>query len=494
MPRARYGASFSDRLLATAIALITALLAGCATNPVTGDREVVLMSEERELELGERFHEQITEQKSVYEDEALQRYVADIGQALADVSHRSDIDYTFTVLEDPQVNAFALPGGYIYVTTGILGYFNSEAALAGVLGHEIGHVTARHAVQRQTAATATNILGAVLLAESGAGVGGRQLFEVAQLAAIRGYGREQELQSDRLGAQYLARAGYDSEAMLDVIKMLADQRAFAQRQAAEEGREPGGYHGLFATHPENDVRRKEVIRAARQYEAANPRPPGRAAYLQRIDGLPFASSADGGVVIDRVFLHAPLDAALEAPKDWTITNRPDRLIFHSPDDDARLEARVRRLDGDASARALLAKRIGDAEGGRRLERGRFSGYTLVRDQRTRDGVRPVRHVMVRKNDQAWYFVGLTRRPEAFEGFDRDFLEIVATLDDLDAEQRRRAKPPRIDVVEAESGQTYAELARRAPPSVDDPVEQLRLLNGDFPNGEPRAGQLVKILR
>ncbi len=484
----------SARPLIAAAAVMAPLLAGCATNPVTGDSEVVLMSQERELELGERFHEQITQQQTVYDDESLQRYVADIGQALAQVSHRRDIDYTFTVLEDPQVNAFALPGGYIYVTTGILSYFNSEAELAGVLGHEIGHVTARHAVQRQTAATATNILGAILLADSGAGVGGRQLFEVAQLAAIRGYGREQELQSDRLGAQYLARAGYDSEAMLEVIKMLADQRAFARQRAQAEGREPGGYHGLFATHPENDARRKEVIRAARKYEPANPRPPGRATYLQRIDGLPFGASEDGGVVIDRVFLHSGLDAALEAPEDWTITNRPDRLIFHGPDDDARLEARVSRVEGDPSPRELLAQRIGDAEGGHALDRGGFSGYTAVRNQRTREGAHPVRHAVVRKNGQAWYFVGLTREADAFERFDGRFLDIVASLETLDAEQRRKAEPPEIDVIEAEAGQTYADWARLAPASVADAADQLRLLNGDFPDGEPQAGDLVKILR
>jgi len=483
-----------SRPLTAAIALAAALLAGCATNPVSGDRELVLMSEERELELGERFHKQITEQNTVYDDASLQRYVADIGQALAAVSHRPDIDYTFTVLEDPQVNAFALPGGYIYVTTGILSYFNSETQLAGVLGHEIGHVTARHAVQRQTAATATSILGTVLLAETGAGVGGRQLFEIAQLAAIRGYGREQELESDRLGAQYLARAGYDAEGMLEVIKMLADQRAFARRQAEAEGREPGGYHGLFATHPENDARRKEVIRAARRFEADDPRRPGHAAYLRRIEGLPFGTSADGGVVVDRVFLHAKLDAALTAPQGWTITNRPERLIFHSPDDKARLEARVRRVEGDASARTLLAERIGDADGGRALERGRFSGYTVVRDQRTAQGQRSVRHVLVRKNDQAWYFVGLARNGEGFARFDDRFLEIAATLDTLDAEQRRKAEPPEIDVVEIEAGQTYADLARRAPPSVNDAADQLRLLNGDFPDGEPTTGERIKILR
>ncbi|HED18952.1 MAG TPA: peptidase M48 Ste24p, partial [Gammaproteobacteria bacterium] len=233
------------------------LLQGCATNPVTGDQDFVLMSESEEISLGAKYNEQILREMSVYPDPELAAYVDQVGQRIAKVSHRPQLNYHFTVIDTPTVNAFALPGGYIYITRGILAYLNSEAELAAVLGHEIGHVTARHSVRQQSAATATGIAGTVLGAATGV-PGSQDLFSVFGKAMLSGYGREQELESDRLGAQYLARSGYDPQAMLEVIGVLKNQEQFEQQRAREEKREARAYHGVFATHPDNDKRLQEV--------------------------------------------------------------------------------------------------------------------------------------------------------------------------------------------------------------------------------------------
>jgi predicted Zn-dependent protease len=204
--------------------LLLALLAlsGCATNPVSGKKEAVLMSEQKEIEIGRELNPEVRKRYGVYDNHALQDYVQGVGQKLAGLSHRPGLIYRFSVLDSNEVNAFALPGGYIYITRGLLAYLNSEAELAAVLGHEIGHVTARHAVRQYTTAMAANIgytIGSIFVPQIGnQGVG--NLFNVLGTALVRGYGRQHELESDRLGAQYLAHAGYDPQAMLQVLEVL----------------------------------------------------------------------------------------------------------------------------------------------------------------------------------------------------------------------------------------------------------------------------------
>ena len=159
----------------------------------------------------------------------------------------------FTLLDSAQVNAFALPGGYVYITRGIMAYMNSEEELAGVLGHEIGHVTARHGVRQHGAQTAAGVIGVLATIATGS-------REVAQAsnqlggALVRGYGRKHELEADRLGAEYLALTNYDPEKMLDVVEILKDQEEFEIQRAREDGREPRVYHGVYSTHPSNDLR------------------------------------------------------------------------------------------------------------------------------------------------------------------------------------------------------------------------------------------------
>ena len=145
-------------LLLASLLGIAVLGGGCARNPVTGGTDVTMVSEKGEIEQGRKAHEQVIKFYGVYEDQALQDYVNEVGQRLARASHRPDLEWHFTVVDADDINAFALPGGYIYITRGIMAYLNSEAELAAVLGHEIGHVTARHQVRQQTQQTLTGIL------------------------------------------------------------------------------------------------------------------------------------------------------------------------------------------------------------------------------------------------------------------------------------------------------------------------------------------------
>lgn len=251
-----------------------ALIAGCSANPVSGENQLALMSESDEVQAGRQAHQEILAKNTVYTDAALQAYVSRVGRMMAAYSHRNNLPHTFTVLDDPAVNAFALPGGYVYITTGLLAYLNSEAELAGVLGHEIGHVAARHNVSQASWDTVGSLATKVLSDKLG---GGAELLGAVSDLTLRKYGRDQELQADGLGAEYLARAGFDPAYMVNVIATLQAYDQFT-------GGTADPYRDLLSTHPNNDVRLQQLIAQARQYGGGG-RDPGHATFLQQINGM-----------------------------------------------------------------------------------------------------------------------------------------------------------------------------------------------------------------
>lgn len=276
--------------------VFTVAAAGCAVNPVTGGKNLVLISEDQEIGIGRENDAKIQKEYGVYDDARLQAYVQRVGERLAARSHRPGLVYRFTVLDSPDVNAFALPGGYVYITRGILAYLNSEAELAAVLGHEIGHVTARHGVRQYTAAVAANI-GATIMSVFVPELGnqaGQQLLNAIGGALLSGYGRDHELEADRLGAEYLAHTGYDPDAIIGVIGVLKNQEEFEKERAQTEGREPRIYHGVFATHPSADTRLLQVVAQARKYQTGGATQDKRNEYLQQLDGVGLRRQCQGG--------------------------------------------------------------------------------------------------------------------------------------------------------------------------------------------------------
>jgi len=268
----------------TLIAAVMLGIVACSTNPVTGKKDFSLINKQQELSMGAQAHRSIMKQKRPLRNAKIQAYVNNIGQQLARQSHRKNIKYTFTVLDDPSVNAFALPGGYVYITTGIMAYLNSEAELAGVIGHEVAHVTARHGVKQQSAGVAGAVLMSVLSKKAG---GSGKEFNNLSRALLSGYGREHELEADRLGAEYLARVGYEPKSMIDVVGVLKSQEEFEKYQARREGRQPRAYHGVFASHPRNDLRLQKIIAAAGKYKTGATKDAGHDRYLNMIAGLKY---------------------------------------------------------------------------------------------------------------------------------------------------------------------------------------------------------------
>lgn len=482
------------------IALLFAIVLaghGCATNPVTGEQDVVLMSEAEEIALGRKNDAEVRKQYGVYDDARLQAYVNRVGQQLAARSHRPRLQYRFTVLDSPEVNAFALPGGYVYITRGILAYLNSEAELAAVLGHEIGHVTARHSVRQYTTAVATGV-GVSILSIVVPGLGnqaGQQLLDVLGKALVSGYGRDHELESDRLGAEYLARTGYDPNAILEVIGVLKNQEEFEKARAKAEGREPRIYHGVFATHPSSDQRLQEVVGEARKFRAPDRTRIGRDEYLDHIQGLTFGDSPHGGVVRANRFYHRDLDLVIDFPTDWQLANSAKVLNATSPARDAMIQVLAEKRPAENVApREFLRQRLKGAELTRASTIQSLGGqaHSAVAHLRTPFGSRDTRVIALYYRQQAFLFFGAAKTDAAFGRLDTQVTAVVRGLRKLTEPERTLAQGLRLRLKPAPAGATFAALAAGAPLNTHAEL-MLRLINDKFPSGEPAAGERIKLI-
>lgn len=479
-----------------ALLLSVLLLGGCAMNPVTGSPDLVFQSEAGEIKRAQEVHPMLLQQfGGVYDDAQVQAYVNEVGQRAAKVSHRPDLKYTFTVLDSEDINAFTTGGGFVYITRGIMNYLNSEAELTAVLGHEIGHVTARHPVRQQSKSTLAGIGSAVVGIATGSGdLAG--LANYAGAALISGYGREQELEADRLGAEYLAKAGYAPESMIDVVRLLKNQELFEIQRAREENRKPHVYHGLFASHPDNDQRLNEVVKAAdKLHGTADARDPGRDIYLQRIEGLPMGASRAQGVLKGNRFYHADLGMTIAFPSGWQVENLPDRLIAVSPAKDHVLQMQTQAPPPNTGPREFLSRLLASSSAGpaEAIEVNGLQGYTaVVRTAKTAFGVVPARYVVIYYNNLAYVFAGASRGAGAKPAADPLFMSSVGTFRRMRQSEFALAEPFKIKIVRAGSGTRVADLATSSPlASYAEP--QLRLLNDLYPNKEPVPGQLLKIV-
>lgn len=486
---------------------VMAVVAACASvrNPVSGELEHTVMDEQSELREGQKAHQEVLREYRVLAHPVVQEYVRAVGLKLARASHRAHLDWKFTVLDSPEVNAFALPGGYIYITRGLLAYLNDEAELAGVLGHEIGHVTARHAAQRATrqqvagvGVLLANILGAAL---EGRGLSGAADFssQTAQLAAagyLAAYSREQESQADRLGADYLARNHYAPARMVDVIRALQAQERFAADQAREEGRPPPRSGGWLATHPSNDQRLRDIEQVARPAAgatavAANE---GRERYLAAIEGIPFGESSEDGLTRGRHFFHGPLGFALTAPPGWRLQNGSEALLIAERRGEAAVVLRPVPAQAGENPEEVLRNLL-------QLPSGRITAVTIngfaaaafSGSVRSAQGMREVDATVIRGPARRHYlFLHVARDMPALGRWRETMRTVEQSFRALSDAERREARPWRIRSVTLPKG-GLAELARHAPAALERPEAQLRLLNGVYPSGELAPGTRVKVV-
>jgi len=475
---------------ALAAAALAFALADCAQNPVTGHPNFVTMSESQEIQIGREEDVKVRQQYGVYDDKALQQYVNEVGQRLARASHRPNLHYEYIVIDSPEVNAFALPGGYIYIARGILAYLGSEAELAAVLGHETGHVNARHSVQQISAATAANVGASVLqiFVPALQNSLGSNAINLLGNALLSGYGREHELEADKLGAEYLYRTGYDPQAMIKVLDVLKYQEQFDAEVAKTDGREPRAYHGLFASHPDADTRLQEVVAQAGRL------PPGSSRvnseeFLHHIDKLVFGDSPAQGVVRRGNFYHTELGLALTFPHNWRIKNQPDRVSATSAGNDAIVELRTA---GRAQGTPLeVLRKMLDGNVGSEVTQTMINGLPAALTT-TRIRGMPTRAAVIFLGRNAYLLAGQGQSERAMQGARADIDSTVASFRALNEDERKLARPLTLRIINAPPGKTFGDLARDSPLG-RNAVSYLRLLNGLYPNGEPVAGQALKVI-
>ena len=478
--------------------LAAALLAGCATveNPVTGERERSVMDERAEIAEGRKAHEQVLAEYGAYKDARLQAYVNDVGQRLAKQSHRSQLEWHFTVLDSTEINAFALPGGYVYVTRGIMAYMDSEADLAGVLGHEIGHVTARHGAQRatrqQTAGLgvfAATVLGAVL----GVGDLASQVSQSVAAGYIASYSRDQELQADKLGAEYLSRVNYNPQNMVDVIQLLKNQEAFAADQAKAEGKAPPAQPNWLASHPSNEQRLRDITQIATQYKGSYT-DDGRARFMQAVNGMTFGESREQGVTRGRNFYHEPLGIALTAPVGWKIQNTAEAVALINGEGTAGLVMEAVPAKAGSTHEEILRNVVKPEQG--RTEKRTLNGLAATHFVGTRKNERGqsqgvVATVASGPQDRNYMLLYASKDSQGLQRAMPQLKEAEASFRALTAADRKAARPWALRTVAYPRG-GFAELAKQSPLATYA-EQQLRLLNGFYAGGEPKPGQQVKVV-
>jgi len=478
------------------VILACLLLSGCATNPVSGGKNFVLMSEHEEIALGRQYHPQITAQYGVYPDEELQQYVNRIGQELAKASHRPHLEYHFTVLDDELVNAFALPGGYIYITRGMLAHLNSEAELAAVLGHEIGHVTDRHAVRQHSQSQLLGVLGSV--AGAATGVAGSTTANLFGGALLKGYGRNHELKADELGAEYLARTDYPPDAMIEVIEVLKNRERFEIERARKEGREPKVYHGFLASHPDNDKRLVEVVEKAKELGEGNPARVNRDGFLQHIDGMTWGQGGPSGVVRGNEYYNASLAIKMSMPDNWEIQSQTGKVLAVAPGQAAALQISAMPLAAQLRPRDFLIRRlrVTGLREGRDISVGGMQGFiAIAANAESPYGKRLVRYAVIydQASGHAYVFSGAEKRNSVDDiAADRYFIPAIFSLDKLAPGDFELAQPAVVKVMTPSAGTNIEALAAQSPLG-PYAAEQLRLLNDLYPSGQPKSGEAIKVV-
>ena len=440
---------------------------------------------------GEKMYNELREKNSLYQDEDWQDYVTEIGERLLAVSPDAGGNYTFTVVDNSGVNASATQDGYIFVNRGLIAFCRSEDELAGVIGHEIGHVVGRH-VQRSKG---LNRLGGLLGWLGAIGTSSfamKDLGDTLTATAVTREAREYELEADGFGAEFLARAGYDPLAMIDVIHVLKDQELFAKSVMNR----PSVYHGIFGSHPRNDKRLNDAVQKAVPLAGLTTRPPERD-FWAMVDGLVFGDEAATGLIKDGVYYHGSLRIVVAFPEGWQVTNTTSAVSGRDVGGASSGSISVQRQNPPADEqtpeqyiRETLKR--DDIENGESLIVNGYEAY--IADIQILGGDDQVRKMAVVYKDGGIYLfrgtLGAAGDPAQFE---EDFRATLDSFRAMTAADLKVANNQRIKVVMANPGDTYAGLANKV--SIKRfPEETLRVINGHHPRGEPRAGDYIKIVQ
>jgi predicted Zn-dependent protease len=469
--------------------LVLVAVLSCARNPVTGKRQVVLVSEGQEIALGAESHVAAQSEYGFLELPAVQTYIQQAGKKLAAVSHRPNLDWHYTAVDSPVINAFAIPGGYVYFTRGILAYINSEAELAGVMGHEIGHVTARHSVTQMTRSQVAQIgLGAASILSPTVG----KFSDVAGGALgvwFLKFGRDDERQADELGIEYAARAGYDPREVsnfFDVLRRLSE--------ASDRETMPG----WLSTHPDPGERVTATRAAAQQWITQLSLTPermtvNRDGHLRNIDGLVFGNNPREGFVEEGRFYHPELQFQITFPAGWEVENTRNAVYAVAPNNAAQIQFKLANAPqgttAEAYARRLAEQGFTAQSGGAATINGNraYLALYILRDEN--GAMFPAMAAFIEYRQRLYEILGPMSDLQRFRS---PIENSIRSFDRLTNQRILSMQPDHLRIYTARQGDTLESLAQRyANPRVS--AAELALLNRLAVSQSIAAGRLIKVV-
>ncbi|WP_340111339.1 M48 family metalloprotease [Maribellus mangrovi] len=478
---------FTISLILTLIFLIPS----CAVNPVTGKRQIMFVSEEQEIAMGAQYHPSVISTFGVYENEELQNFLDEKGTQMGQLSHRPNLRYRITILDSPVVNAFAVPGGYLYFTRGILAQMNSEAELIGVLGHEMGHVTARHTAQQQTNQT----IGQIVLA--GGMIASKEIYELADVAMagmqllFLSFSRDNERESDRLGVEYATKMGYDANKMADFFGVL-DKMSMESSE--------GGVPTFMSTHPDPKDRFSTVHELSDTWQAKYPGETfavNQEHYLDMIDGIVYGEDPRQGFVENNTFYHPDLLFQFSFPDKWVLVNTPAQVQIISPDQKAGIifSLTEENTPEEASQKALSDLNLTALDSKALSVNGNEAVEVLSQQvNQAQDGSETVTKVLsyfIKKGDRVYVFHGISNG-ETFDAYRSVLASTMGDFRTLIDPAKINIKPNRIQVETAPRSATLQELfdTFKLP---KDKYNELALLNNKDLNTRLEKGERFKIV-
>jgi len=464
-------------------------LSGCVDNPATGGSSFAFgSSAASEIATGKQAHPEILKEfGGEYPDPAVKTYVDSIGQLLARTVERHDFPYTFTVLNSPIVNAFAVPGGYVYITRGLMALADSEAELASVLGHELGHLSALHHARRQSQGLLASILVAGAAIATGSDLVGQAGGAVAT-GALASFSREHESEADQLGIRYIARAGYDPAA---ATRFLTKLRAYSQLEARRHGKSPGEVDkfNYLATHPAPIERVQHTTQIAASTPVRDPMV-ARDIYLSKLDGMIYGDDPKDGIVHGREFVHPSLRIRFEVPDGFSMFNAPKAVTAAGPQGSAIIFDRAPRPFSGAMP-GYLANVWGQRlrlSGIEAISVNGMEAATATTRANTQSGTRDIRLLAIRGDAQSIYRFIFITQPSMTDRLAADFRRTTYSFRRLEPNEAAAIRPLRLHVVTVGPGDTPQSLAARMPR--DSFQQQLfQVLNGV----PVRPGEKVKIV-
>jgi predicted Zn-dependent protease len=445
----------------------------------------MLLSDEDEVRMGQETDPEITAMYGIYDDVALVTYIDNLGQQLAKISHRPQLTYTFNVMDSPVINAFAVPGGYVYLTRGILAYLNSEAELAGIIGHEIGHITARHSAQQYTKAQ---------LAQIGLGLGSLLSQTFSQYAGLAGQGvgllflkfsRDNEREADSLGVEYSSKAGYDATDMANFFITLDKMH----------GGEKGSLPDFLTTHPNPENRVGAVREAARKWQATlglTSPTINRNTYLRRIDGLVVGDDPSQGFVENSIFYHPGMKFTFPVPRGWELQNLPSQVQIISPDEKASILFTLgTTTTPEAEAQSFLTESKATVLSRKDTVINGFKTLMLMSQLPTQSGTLQIVSSFISNNRTVFIFHGFTGELN-FTAYQKAFQETMNGFRTLRDQAKLNVRQDRIRIRQTTRTMSLSQaLTQFGTPHAD--LEKLALINGRNVSDQIPANTLLKVI-